>query len=505
MPSAAARTALMRAAGAGAAVRAPKVGSARRAGYRLSLVQRLPTPLALCFGPFSTLPADEVVRELAENPHTTISSLGSGHGGSAGARALTPITPSAARAPGTPQGLRQRASTWGSSLGARLGVSPRGDRASPDAAANKPAGGWPEVELGAAGGGVSEAQAGPAPVRGAAGRRDADPDPELGLAPAAGGAPGGEAGRPAAAPQSRAAPRGTSGAGNGEAHLEADGGPGSGGPGAGGPHARPDAGTGAGPGAESDGERLGEGAGWAGEAPGAGSEAAGPLPNGGAGVPCSPASPSAGGVAGPPLCHGAPQFLCFSVGWSGLGCDPTCIARPCAGRCSPASICNRWKTARQQRRGRAGAGAALRAGLSTPRVSRIDSTVEEEAAAAVAALRIGAEAPIAGKALVEAAFKEIFPASFQTVLPVRNHKARGTARCAAARCAPPSNPVPVISSPVRSRTTPQRGSCKQSRAGRSASRAITAGVCRGVLPAGLVRPRRLRTRAPSFGLQLLGG
>jgi len=171
MPSAAARTALMRAAGAGAAVRAPKVGSARRAGYRLSLVQRLPTPLALCFGPFSTLPADEVVRELAENPHTTISSLGSGHGGSAGARALTPITPSAARAPGTPQGLRQRASTWGSSLGARLGVSPRGDRASPDAAANKPAGGWPEVELGAAGGGVSEAQAGPAPVRGAAGRR----------------------------------------------------------------------------------------------------------------------------------------------------------------------------------------------------------------------------------------------------------------------------------------------------------------------------------------------
>ncbi len=97
--------------------------------------------------------------------------------------------------------------------------------------------------------------------------------------------------------------------------------------------------------------------------------------------------------------------------------------------------------------------ALLRAGLSTPRASRIDSSVEEDAAAAVAALRVGAEAPIAGKALVEAAFKEIFPASFQTVLPVRNHKARG-----AALRAPPIHPLRLVSSLVRPRTTPQRGS-----------------------------------------------
>lgn len=49
---------------------------------------------------------------------------------------------------------------------------------------------------------------------------------------------------------------------------------------------------------------------------------------------------------------------------------------------------------------------------------------ESSAVAAVEALRIGAEAPIYGTALVEAAFREIFPDSFQTVLPVRNHKAR---------------------------------------------------------------------------------
>ncbi|KAK9822983.1 hypothetical protein WJX81_000456 [Elliptochloris bilobata] len=48
-----------------------------RADHRLSLVQRLPTPLALCFGPFSTLPADQLVHELAENPNTTASRLGS--------------------------------------------------------------------------------------------------------------------------------------------------------------------------------------------------------------------------------------------------------------------------------------------------------------------------------------------------------------------------------------------------------------------------------------------
>jgi len=312
-------------------------------------VQRLPTPLALCFGPFSTLPADEVVRELAENPHTTISSLGSGHGGSAGARALTPITPSAARAPGMPQGLRQRASTWGSGLGARLGVSPRGDRASPDAAADKPAGGWPEVELGAAGGGVSEAQAGPAPVRGAPGRRDPDPDPELGLAPAAGGAPGGESATLAASPQSRAAPPGASRAGDGEARAQADSVAGSRGQGAGGPDVRPDAGPVARPGAGRSGERPGEGTGWVGEATGASSEAAGPLPNGGAGAPRT-RPPQARGVqqGRPLLCQGASHFR--GPVWAGA--DVAAAARasraPRADRCSHLWQCATLKNAWQQ-------------------------------------------------------------------------------------------------------------------------------------------------------------
>lgn len=52
------------------------------------------------------------------------------------------------------------------------------------------------------------------------------------------------------------------------------------------------------------------------------------------------------------------------------------------------------------------------------------SEAEDQAAVAVAAMRVGAEAPIYGKALVEAAFKEIFPNSFQTALPVRNVKVR---------------------------------------------------------------------------------
>lgn len=52
------------------------------------------------------------------------------------------------------------------------------------------------------------------------------------------------------------------------------------------------------------------------------------------------------------------------------------------------------------------------------------SEAEDQAAVAVAAMRVGAEAPIYGKALVEAAFREIFPDSFQTALPVRNVKVR---------------------------------------------------------------------------------
>ncbi len=59
------------------------------------------------------------------------------------------------------------------------------------------------------------------------------------------------------------------------------------------------------------------------------------------------------------------------------------------------------------------------------------SEAEEQAAVAVAAMRVGAEAPIYGKALVEAAFREIFPDSFQTVLPVRNVK---VSRFICARC-----------------------------------------------------------------------
>ena len=72
-------------------------------------------------------------------------------------------------------------------------------------------------------------------------------------------------------------------------------------------------------------------------------------------------------------------------------------------------------------------GAALRADAAAEEAGRRASEVteaESSAVAAVEALRIGAEAPIYGKALVEAAFREIFPDSFQTVLPVRNHKAR---------------------------------------------------------------------------------
>lgn len=71
--------------------------------------------------------------------------------------------------------------------------------------------------------------------------------------------------------------------------------------------------------------------------------------------------------------------------------------------------------------------AALRADAVAEEAGRRQSEVteaESSAVAAVEALRIGAEAPIYGKALVEAAFREIFPESFQTVLPVRNHKAR---------------------------------------------------------------------------------
>ena len=71
--------------------------------------------------------------------------------------------------------------------------------------------------------------------------------------------------------------------------------------------------------------------------------------------------------------------------------------------------------------------AALRAEATAEEAGRRASEVteaESSAVAAVEALRIGAEAPIYGKALVEAAFREIFPDSFQTVLPVRNHKAR---------------------------------------------------------------------------------
>ena len=70
--------------------------------------------------------------------------------------------------------------------------------------------------------------------------------------------------------------------------------------------------------------------------------------------------------------------------------------------------------------------AALRADAAAEAGRRQSEVTEAEssAVAAVEALRIGAEAPIYGKALVEAAFREIFPDSFQTVLPVRNHKAR---------------------------------------------------------------------------------
>ena len=143
-----------------------------RSGRRLSLVQRLPTSLALCFGPFATLPANQLVHELAENPHTSASRLGRRDSAAAsqtpgsktlvpGSKTLDPGTP--ASKPGQATGgveeagaartswfskIRAGASALQGSARARRGgsVKPVGS-GSPDS----PPGGWPDLELGSLG------------------------------------------------------------------------------------------------------------------------------------------------------------------------------------------------------------------------------------------------------------------------------------------------------------------------------------------------------------------
>lgn len=145
-------------------------------------MQRLPTPLALCFGPFSTLPADELVRELAENPNTTASRLGS----RSVKKKVPDRTPDKTLDPadsrlgtsGSYLSLQKAAGSFGS-LRAALGGSAKSRVSSrvPESPGSGSPGVWPEVELG-----------GP-PKRGldwapAAGT-PTDPDPELGLGGAA--------------------------------------------------------------------------------------------------------------------------------------------------------------------------------------------------------------------------------------------------------------------------------------------------------------------------------
>ena len=134
-------------------------------------MQRLPTPLALCFGPFATLPADQLVRELAENPHTSASRLRATDSAALPAT-LGPKTPgSQTLDPGTPaskpgqgaQGaegagavraswfsrVRDGANALQSTARSRRGgsVKPVGSK-SPET----PPGGWPDLELGSLGG-----------------------------------------------------------------------------------------------------------------------------------------------------------------------------------------------------------------------------------------------------------------------------------------------------------------------------------------------------------------
>lgn len=145
---------------------------ARSPNRRLSLVQRLPTPLALCFGPFATLPADQLVHELAENPHTSASRLGA-RGSAAlpqtpGAKTLDsgsqtppPGTPASkpGQAAGGAEGAGAARASWfsrvrdganalqGAARSRRSGsVKPVGSN-SPES----PPGGWPDLELGSMG------------------------------------------------------------------------------------------------------------------------------------------------------------------------------------------------------------------------------------------------------------------------------------------------------------------------------------------------------------------
>ena len=187
-------------------------------------MQRLPTPLALCFGPFATLPADQLVHELAENPHTSASRLG------ARGSAALPQTP-AAKAPGpgsrnpdpgTPvskpgagadgaEGAGAGRASWFSRVrdgaNALQGTarSRRGGSVKPvgSNSPETPPGGWPDLELGSLGG----AQNGAAP---AARRALEDPDLEQGSASApvpatASGAPSQAGAAPRAAADGAAA------------------------------------------------------------------------------------------------------------------------------------------------------------------------------------------------------------------------------------------------------------------------------------------------------------
>ena len=364
-------------------------------------MQRLPTPLALCFGPFATLPADQLVRELAENPHTSASRLrvtdsaalpATPGAKTPGSHTLDPGTPASkpGQAAGGAEGVGTPRASWfsrvrdGASALQGTARSRRGGSVKPvgSTSPDSPPGGWPDLELGSLGG----ARNGAAPAARMA-REDADLEQGGASTPAPATASG-------APRQAGAAPR-----------------------------------------AAADGAAAGSRPALDAVDASAGSSSSLAEPTGvlrvteDGGVELRKGYLDSAGAArlqrGFEVCLMCPrqQLCCMQsrvVDRDTVHQHKSCLHVGClhgrgvATHHDVAQLCQVECAAPHAE------AAAEEAGRRQSEVTEAESS----AVAAVEALRIGAEAPIYGKVLVEAAFREIFPDSFQTVLPVRNHKAR---------------------------------------------------------------------------------